>query len=169
MHVCVWILRSQKAVPPCTLFLPFTYVQAVAFLREIMRLRVVRETIKPQGTHHLLGNIFVAVGTSLRVTTLSRHNDWPPCKRGADLSCIFTNDTDYAAAAAMRLFTLLRPWQCFPPHLPTVRHLIVLGGTASTRLLSDGLRVITRCLFVQDSIFINREVNPYVILYLKQY
>ena len=32
MHVCVRILRSQTAVLPCALFLPFTYVHVVAFL-----------------------------------------------------------------------------------------------------------------------------------------
>ena len=32
MHVCVRILHSQKAVLPCDLFLPFTYVHVVAFL-----------------------------------------------------------------------------------------------------------------------------------------
>ena len=41
--------------------------------------------------------------------------------------------------------------------------LVVLGGTTTAFLLrwSDGIRITTRCLYVQ--------VNPYAILYLKQY
>ena len=100
-------------------FLPHNtpYNMQSPFWVEIMRLRVVGETMIPQGTHSLLGNIFLVVaGTSRRVTTLSGRSDWPRCKRGDDLSCIFPNNTGSAAAAAataaaVRLFALLRLWQ----------------------------------------------------------
>ena len=85
-------------------FLPHNTYMPSPFWVEVMRLRVVGETMKPQGTRNHIRNILVVVGTSRRVTTLSGHSD--------DLSCIFTNNTGSAAAAApVRLFALLRLWQ----------------------------------------------------------
>ena len=67
--------------------------------------------------------------------------------------------------------TILNYYSIMVHHLttPTVRYSAVLGGTATICLLSDGLRIITRSLFVQNSMYINRKINPYVILYIKQY
>ena len=112
MCMNTWHSKKLLTLAPHS-FLPRNTHMQSPFCVKFMRLRVFGETMIPQGTHSLLGNVLVVVGTSRRVTTLSGHSDWPRCKRGDELSCIFTKNTGSAAAAAapVRLFALLRLWR----------------------------------------------------------